>query len=136
LEKTIRVKKKRLGSFPFVSVVFSITMALFVVGVFGVLILHGAKLTQLIKENLEINIFLKKEASENERTKVNRTLLSKDYISSVNGQPQIQFVSKEDAAKKFIQDTGEDFLKFLGENPLRDAYIIKVKPELYNKSQL
>jgi cell division transport system permease protein len=119
-----------------VSVIFSITMALFVVGVFGVLILHGARLTELIRENLEINIFLKKEAGENERTKVNRTLLSKDYIFVVNGEPQIRFISKDEAAKKLIEDTGEDFLKLLGENPLRDSYIIKVKPELYNKPQL
>jgi cell division transport system permease protein len=111
-------------------------MALFVVGVFGVLILHGARLTELIRENLEINIFLKKEAGENERTKVNRTLLSKDYIFVVNGEPQIRFISKDEAAKKLIEDTGEDFLKLLGENPLRDSYIIKVKPELYNKPQL
>jgi cell division transport system permease protein len=136
LEKPIRVKKKKLGSFPYISVVFSITMALFVVGVFGVLILHGAKLTELIRENLEINIFLNKEVTENERTKVNKMLLAKDYLYHHDGKPLIEFISKEEAAKKFIQDTGEDFLKFLGENPLRDSYIIKIKPDLYHKAKL
>ena len=46
------------------------------------------------------------------------------------------FVSKEDAAKQFIKDTGEDFQKFLGENPLRDAFLISVDPAFQDKSKL
>lgn len=136
LEKDNRIKKKKLGSYPYVSVVFSITMALFVIGVFGVLILHGKRLTELIKQNLEINIYLNKEVTENEKIKINKTLLAKDYLLFIENEPQIVYISKDDAAKKFIKDTGEDFQKLLGENPLRDSYTIKIKPELSSHEQL
>jgi len=111
-------------------------MALFVIGVFGVLILHGQRLTELIKQNLEVNIYLTRDAGENEKIKINKTLLSKDYLLFVENEPQIAFISKDEAAKNFIKETGEDFQKFLGENPLRDSYTIKIKPELYSHKQL
>jgi cell division transport system permease protein len=39
----------------------------------------------------------------------------------------LQFVSKDQAAKQFIEETGEDFKSFLGENPLRDAYLVRIQ---------
>ncbi len=48
----------------------------------------------------------------------------------------MRFFSKEEAAKVFIRETGENFSTFLGENPLRDAFIIKIKPEFYNSRQM
>ena len=50
-------RKKKLGSYPYVSVVFSITLALFVIGLFGLLLLYANKLTQVIQENVEIQVF-------------------------------------------------------------------------------
>lgn len=129
-------KKKKLGSYPYVSVVFSISLALFVIGLFGLLILHANRLTQIIKENIEIQVYLNRTISENDKIKIRKTLSNKDYIAVVNGQPQISFVSKEEAASDFIEETGEDFIQFLGENPLRDAYIINVKPENYTTEDL
>lgn len=129
-------KKKKLGSYPYVSVVFSISLALFVIGLFGLLILHANRLTRIIKENIEIQVYLNRTISENDKIKIRKTLSNKDYIAVVNGQPQISFVSKEEAARDFIEETGEDFIQFLGENPLRDAYIINVKPENYTTEDL
>jgi cell division transport system permease protein len=43
----------------------------------------------------------------------------------------VRFISKDEAAQKFIQATGENFQTLLGENPLRDAYLIKIKSEFY-----
>ena len=38
-------------------------------------------------------------------------------------------MSKEEGARQLLQSTGEDFRQFLGDNPLRDAYVLKIKPE-------
>ncbi len=129
-------KKKKLGSYPYVSVVFSISLALFVIGLFGLLILHANRLTQIIKENIEIQVYLNHTISENDRIKIQKTLANKEYIALSNEQPQISFISKEEAAEDFIEETGEDFIQFLGENPLRDAYIINIKPEYYEGQEL
>lgn len=129
-------KKKKLGSYPYVSVVFSITLALFVVGLFGLLLLHANQLKDLIRQNIEVQVYLNKYITENQRIKINKTLASKDYVLVEDGTPQISYVSKEEAAEQFIKETGEDFTNFLGENPLRDAYTIKIKSEYHDQDKL
>lgn len=128
--------KKRLGSYPYFSVVMSITLALFVIGLFGLLLLHATKLTTNIRENIEIQVYLNRYITENERIKINKTLSGKDYVFVKAGEPQITFISKEESAEDFIQETGEDFIAFLGENPLRDAYAIKLNPDYHEAEKL
>jgi len=122
-------QKKKLGSYPFISVVFSITMALFVVGLFGLLLLMTRQLTSIIQNNVEIQVFLNKNQSQAEIEKITKTLSSKDYLHVLEGIPQIVFISKEDAARQFTEETGEDFVAFLGDNPLRDLLILKINPD-------
>ena len=129
-------KKKKLGSYPYWSVVFSITLALFVIGLFGMLLLHANQLKELIRQNVEIQVYLNKFITENERIKINKTLAGKDFVLLEEDVPQITYISKEEAARQFIEDTGEDFTTFLGENPLRDAYIVKIRSEYHDKDRL
>lgn len=135
LEKKYK-KKKKLGSYPYFGVVFSITLALFIMGLFGLLILHTSKLTELIRENIEIQVYLNKNITESERMKISKILASKDYVVLENGSPKLEYVSKEEAAEQFIKDTGEDFTHFLGENPLRSAFVINIKPEYHTSEKL
>ena len=109
--------------------VFSISIALFIIGLLGLLVLHSQKLTRLIKENIEIQVYLQKEVSKSELTRIRHSFEQADYVSKdANGAPQILFISKEKAAENFIAETGEDFASFLGENPLRDVRNTKQKP--------
>lgn len=121
-------KKKKLGSFPNVSVIFSITLALFVIGLFGLLILDSNKLKDVIRENITIQIYLDKFVTENDKIRITKILTQKKYVAKEDGKSLVEFVSKEEAAKIFIEGTGEDFIEFLGENPLRDAFTIKIDP--------
>lgn len=127
-------KKKKLGSYPYFSVIFSITLALFVIGLFGLLILHANNLSQAIKENVEVQVYLNKSISENERIQLEKIIASKDYVLIENGEASINFISKEEAAEQFIEDTGENIVEFLGENPLRDVLIFKIDSE-YQQNQ-
>ncbi len=121
-------KKRKLGSFPYVSVVFSITLALFVIGLFGLLILHSNKLKDSIRENITIQIYLNKFITENDKIRINKLLTQKDYVAKEGDQALVEFISKEEAAEMFVESTGEDFIEFLGDNPLRDAFTIKINP--------
>ena len=58
------------------------------------------------------------------------------YILKKNGEALITFISKEEAATRFIEDTGEDFMGFLGENPLKDAFVINIEPTFQQNQQL
>ena len=116
MSREYKVRKKKLGSYPFVSVVFSITMALFVVGLFGVLVIYSAELSRLVKENVKIQVYLKNQLGEAEIKSIKKLLTTSDFILKDSSKQTLVFVSREDAAKQFIKDTGEDFQKFLGEN--------------------
>ncbi len=130
MKTSISIQKRKLGSYPYLSVVFSISIALFVIGLLGLLVLHSKKLTQLIKENIEIQVYLKKDIAKSELTQIRHSFEQADYISKdKEGKPQIIFISKDQAAKNFIAETGEDFASFLGENPLRDAFTININED-------
>lgn len=118
-------KKRKLGSYPFVSVVFSITVALLVLGLFGWMILHSSRLGNQIQENIEVQVYLNKDLSKTDISRVQQTVASKRY-TLVKEVPQVILITKEEAAEQFVKDTGEDFKDFLGDNPLRDLLAVKV----------
>ena len=131
-----KVKKKKLGSYPFISVVFSITLALFVVGLFGILVLYTEELARIVKENVKIQVYLKNQLEEKDIKAIGKQLAESNFILKDSAGKTLLFVSREEAAKQFIKDTGEDFQKFLGENPLRDAYLVAVDPAFHSKEKL
>ncbi len=126
-EKKVR-KKRKLGSYPFASVVFSITVALLVLGLFGWMVLHSSRLGNRIQENIEVQVYLNKDLSRTDINKIHSVLSTKPF-TLVKETPQIELITKEEAAEQFIKETGEDFKNFLGDNPLRDLLAIKIAPE-------
>lgn len=131
-----KYRKKKLGSYPYVSVVLSISLALFVIGVFGALVIYSKELERTVRDNVKIQVYLKNQLSAEQTKKIAKELQSKSFTSKADPTSSIQFVSKEEAAKQFIKETGEDFKKFLGENPLRDAYLVKIDPVFHDKASL
>ncbi len=129
-------KKKKLGSFPYLSVTFSISLALFVIGLFGILIFQAQKLITIVRENLEVQVFLDKNISENDIIRIRNVLSNAPYILKTGNQPSLKFISKDQAAQMFIKETGEDFKEFLDENPLRDTYVIHVNPSYQQADSL
>lgn len=128
-EKEIKKRpKKRLGSYPAVSVIFSIFLALFIIGLFGLLLIHTQKLSGIIKQNIEVQVYLDKSISDAQITQIQKRIGIERYILSTDEGPQVSFVSKEEAADQFKNDTGEDFSNFLGDNPLRDLLRINIDP--------
>lgn len=132
--KKYNSKKKNLGSYPYISVVFSITLALFVIGVFGSLVIYSKELERLVRENVKIQVYLKNQITENQRGQIEKSIASKPFVSK--NENAIQFISRDQAAKEFIEETGEDFKKFLGENPLRDAYLVKIDENFHDMENM
>lgn len=103
----------------------------------GLLILHSKKLTHIIKENVEMQIYLNKEVSNSQKTQLRYSLQQSDFVSKdASGTSQVFFISKDEAAKTFIAETGEDFANFLGENPLRDVFTIKISENYQTEAQM
>jgi cell division transport system permease protein len=131
-----KVRKKKLGSYPYLSVVLSITLALFVIGVFGLLLIYSKELERVVRENVKIQVYLKNQITEGQRLQIEKNLSSRYFLPKNQEEKSILFVSKEEAAKQFIQETGEDFQNFLGENPLRDAFLVSVDPAYHDKKRM
>jgi len=131
-----RPRKKKLGSYPTLLVVFSITLALTVIGLFGLLLLHAHKLSEQVRENLEVQVYLERNLPETELLRLQQDLEHQPYVAELSGRPQVRFVSKEEGARQLLETTGEDFHNFLDDNPLRDAYALKIKPEYTDTTHL
>ncbi len=121
-----RRKKRKLGSYPSFSVVGSMLLALFVIGLFGVFLVLTNNLKEQIRQNMQAQVYLEKDISESQRIQIEQTLTSGEFVLKREGNPVISYISKEDAASRFIEETGEDFYEFLGDNPLRDSFVINI----------
>ena len=107
-----------------------------VIGLFGLMLIYSNALTTVIQQNIEIQVFLDKHITDNEQIKLTKTISSRDYVLSINGEPQVSLLTKEEGAKQFIQETGEDFIEFIGDNPLRDVITIKISPDYQNPEKM
>jgi cell division transport system permease protein len=129
-------KKKKIGSYPNAMIVISLTAALFLIGFCGLLVIQSKKLVSIIRENIEVRIFIDKEVNKAGQDSILNVITAKPYVLVSSEVQPIIFVSKEEAAKEFIQGTKEDFAEFLGENPLRDSYRVKIKEDYFEEAKL
>lgn len=134
-EKKYR-KKKKLGSYPIISVMFSMTIALFLLGLFATLLSTTHALTGIIQRNVEIQVYLNEGVSDSELARLNKSLSAKPFTLKDAENNGVAFISKESAAKVFIDQTGEDFMKFLGDNPLKDAFVVKIDPAYHTNEKM
>ncbi|MBD1397595.1 ABC transporter permease [Pontibacter sp. JH31] len=130
------VKKKKLGNYPHAMVVFSISLALFVIGLFGMLLIHAGKLSEIVKESIEMQVYLDRNLTEVQLDRLHKTLAAKEFVAYKGDTAQVRFVSKEEGAKAFLDETGEDFMAFLGDNPLRDTYVMRINADNSSSAQL
>ena len=109
-----RFQKRRIIN-TYVSVVISISLVFFLVGFLFLFILNSNKVANNFKEQIALIIFFKDDAKEIEIKQLQKTFLLKKETKNV------VFTSKEDAAKKLSKEIGEDFMNFLGYNPLHNS---------------
>lgn len=117
-----RFNRRRLITSYF-SVTISITLVLFLLGVLGFLILSTQRLADYFKEQVSVTIFLKDDAKNADIEQLKRTLSIADYVKS------LRFVSKEAAAESFSEEIGEDFVTFIGDNPLQNSIDLSLKAD-------
>ena len=130
-----KIAKKTFGNFPFISVIFSVTLSLLLLGLFSFFLLSSLNVKNYLESNTEINIYLNKKISPSQIEQIKRTLYTKEY-SLTNTESTLNYVSSEDAAKNFQSEIGEDFVDFLGNNPLRDLIILKINSDYFDLEKL
>ncbi len=121
-------KRKIVGSS--ITIVVSLSLVLFMLGLLGIIILNTNKLSDNLKENIGIQIILNENAKEVDIQHLTKMLDVSDYVKST------EFITKEDAAKRLQRDLGEDFVDFLGYNPLLPSINVHLKAAYANTDSL
>jgi len=124
-----KYQKRRLIS-SYLSVILSIGLVLFLLGLLGLLVLNAKKVADHFKEQVTVTIFLKDNAKDVEIKQLEKSLAMADYVKST------VFVSKEQAAEFMKAESGEDFMGFLGENPLKNSIDVNLKADFVTSEKL
>jgi len=113
------ISRYRLGS-SYATLVVSVSLVLFLLGILGMVLINARQLSDYFSESLSFTIMLKEDAREADIRMLQKELDAKPYVK------QTEYVSKDEAAVKLRNELGEDFLDFLGYNPLMptiDVYL-------------
>ncbi len=124
-----KFQKRRLISSYF-SVILSVFLVLFLLGMLGLFIINSKKLADDFRENIAMTVFFKNEANDT---------IIKSFDAELKRAPfakTYEYISKEAAAKQHTDIIGEDFVTFLGENPLQNSFDIHLKADYVYKDSI
>ncbi len=113
-----------------ITVVVSLALVLFMLGLVGLMILNARKLSVHIKENIGFQVILKDTA-----TSAQVDALQQEISASAFSK-RVDYITKEQAAEKLKTDLGEDFISFLGYNPLLSSLDVKLNADYANADTL
>ncbi|HNW99141.1 MAG TPA: permease-like cell division protein FtsX [Bacteroidales bacterium] len=114
----------------YISTVVGITLVLFMLGLLGLILLHANRLSNYVKENIGFTVFLNDDVKEVDIIQLQKTLDARNYVKST------EFISSDKAAKNLQKDIGEDFVTFLGYNPLPSSIEVRFKADYANTDSL
>lgn len=114
----------------YVSTIFSIALVLLMLGMLGLILVHAKNLSNYVKENIVLNIIVDEGAKETDILAFQKDLNRNTAVK------QTQYVNKEVAQHNLTKDLGEDFVNFLGYNPLLSTIDVYLKAEYANNQSI
>jgi cell division transport system permease protein len=124
-----KYQKRRLRS-SYLSVIISISLVLFLLGLVGLLLLQTKKISDYFKEQAAISLFIKNEVKKESIAKLQANIDAEPFTKSS------KFVSKEEAAQIYKEENGEDFMNFLGYNPLQNSIDVYLKADYVSPEKM
>ncbi len=123
-------KRRVAGSYAMSLV--SITLVLFLLGVFAIFLIHARKLSNHIKENIGFEIVMNSNVKEANILRLQKELDAMPAVKST------EYITKEEAISRLSEDLGEDFLKWLGNetNPLLPSIDVRFHADYANNDSI
>ena len=103
-------------------------MVLLMLGLFGFLVIGGKHMETYLKENMLVNVYLQANISNEEVAQIQQKIQAQSFLKN------LVYISKEQAATDFSNELGQDFVNFLGYNPLMGSFQVKII-EAYNQPE-
>jgi cell division transport system permease protein len=110
--------------------IISISLVLFMLGLLGLIVLHAQKLSDYVKENIGFSVIIKEEIKESGIIEFQKKLDLEPFVKST------EYITRERAAKELTDELGEDFVDFLGFNPLLASIDIRLQAAYANNDSL
>lgn len=120
MSQTGKASIKRSKPSYFMSIL-GVTLVLFLLGIIGWLVINANKMGDYFKENVEVRAYLRGDLNPKDSIFLMEYITNKPYVKS------IQYVSKEEGKKLYMQEESEDWSKVLDENPLPNAIYFRIK---------
>jgi len=114
----------------YISTVFGIAMVLSMVGLLGLILVEAHNLSNYVKENIVLNVYVDDAAHETDVIQLRKEIQVNPMVKDA------QYVDKAQAARNLQKDLGEDFVKFLGYNPLSQSIDVYLKAEYANNPDI
>ncbi|MDR2281587.1 MAG: permease-like cell division protein FtsX [Sphingobacterium sp.] len=114
----------------YISTVISIALVLLMTGLLGLILVHAKNLSKYVKENIVLNIIVNDNVNEGDVLSLQKDIEKDDYVL------RTEYVSKELAAKSLKEDLGEDFVAYLGHNPLLPSIDVYLKEQYANSDSI
>jgi cell division transport system permease protein len=128
-KKEANITKRRLRS-SYITSIISISLVLFMLGMLGLLVLNANRLSIYVKENIGFSVILKENVKEVDIILLQKSLDASEYVKST------KYITKEEAAEDLQKDLGEDFVEFLGFNPLLASIEVKLYANYANEDSI
>lgn len=114
----------------YVSTVISIALVLLMTGLLGLILVHAKNLSKYVKENIVLNIIVNDNVNEGDVLAMQKDIEKDPYVL------RTEYISKELAAKNLKEDLGEDFVEYLGHNPLLPSIDVYLKEQYANTDSI
>lgn len=126
-EETLNKRRVRNS---YITSVISTTLVLFMLGVLAIFILYAKKLSIYVRENIGFSVIIKEDVKEADIMMLKKTLDTKVFTKTT------EYITKEKAAEVLSKELGEDFLGFLGYNPLLSSIDLRLNADYANNDSL
>jgi len=110
--------------------ILGITLVLFLLGIIGWLVINANKLGDYFKESVEVRAYILGDLHPKDSAALMTYISSKPYVK------KIDYVTKEEGKRIYMDDGNEDWGKVLDANPLPNAIYFKVKNQYLNTDSL
>lgn len=114
----------------YLTTIISISLVLFMLGILGLIILNAQQISNHVKENIGFSIILKDGIKDVDINQIQKSLDAESFVKTTH------YIHPDTAAAQLQKELGEDFIDFLGFNPLLPSIDVKLNADYANTDSL
>jgi cell division transport system permease protein len=122
MAKTRKGSAKRSAP-SYIMAIVGVSLVLFLLGILGWIIINANKLGEYFKENIAMNVYIRENVSPRDSAALVSYILAQPYVKDY------EYVTKDLAKKKYLQDGNKDWGALLDRNPLPASIDFRITKE-------